>query len=74
MGIAIFEIIIGTLLISNIAVPLATLAIFPVAIFAFFYHLSIDIHGISGAAFALVFNIILFIQHFDSYKMLLVSK
>ncbi|WP_295899046.1 DoxX family membrane protein [uncultured Bdellovibrio sp.] len=65
------EIVVGILLLLNIAVPLALVVIAPITLNIMLYHGVLDPAGAGLAILILVLNVFLGITYFDSYKPLL---
>lgn len=66
--VAIFEIIIGFLLICKIWVPFAMLLLIPLSLNILLFHLFLDIPGIGTALLVVVLNAILLYKHRVKYK------
>ncbi len=69
--IALLEIIVGVLLLSNKYLALALILIFPIILNAFLFHLFLDIPGIGAALIAIVSNVFLFFTNKENYKNIL---
>ncbi|MFY0650946.1 MAG: DoxX family protein [Cyclobacteriaceae bacterium] len=61
------EVLAGISFLINKKVAFAAIAVFPVMVAAFLFHLGLDISGIGGAAVALTFNVILIIGNKEKY-------
>jgi len=72
--VAIVEIVVGVLLLTNKYHALALIVVFPIILNAFLFHLFLDIAGIGGAFIAITMNIFLFYANKESYNTLLKSK
>jgi len=69
--IALLEIIVGVLLLSNKYLALALILIFPIILNAFLFHLFLDIPGIGAALIAIASNVFLFFTNKENYKNIL---
>jgi uncharacterized membrane protein YphA (DoxX/SURF4 family) len=72
--VALLEISIGIMFISNILVPLAALLLAPLSINFVGFHLALDIAGIAPAAFIFIVNVYLIFLHRNKYIALLQDK
>ena len=61
------EVLAGISFLINKKVAFAAIAVFPVMVAAFLFHLGLDIGSIGGAAAALVFNVLVIAHHKDKY-------
>ncbi|RWW99562.1 DoxX family membrane protein [Flavobacterium cerinum] len=71
--VAIFEIVIGLMLIFRIWVPFALLLLVPISVNILLFHLFLDIPAIGTALLVVVLNAILLYKHRVKYKPLFVS-
>ena len=69
--VALLEIGIGILFISNILVPIAALLLAPLSINFVGFHLALDIAGIAPAAFIFIANVYFIFLHRNKYLILL---
>lgn len=71
--VAIFEILIGLMLIFRIWVPFALLLLVPISVNILLFHLFLDIPAIGTALLVVVLNAILLYKHRVKYKPLFIS-
>lgn len=71
--VAIFEIIIGLMLIFRIWVPFALLLLVPISVNILLFHLFLDIPAIGTALLVVILNAILLYKHRVKYKPLFIS-
>jgi uncharacterized membrane protein YphA (DoxX/SURF4 family) len=71
--VAIFEIIIGLLLICRLWVPFVLLLLVPLSVNVLLFHLFLDIPAIGTAILVVVLNGILLYKHRQKYKPLFIS-
>ena len=61
------EVLSGIAFLTNKKVAFAAIAVFPVMVAAFLFHLGLDPGGIGGAAAGLTFNIVLIVSNKEKY-------
>jgi uncharacterized membrane protein YphA (DoxX/SURF4 family) len=71
--VAIFEILIGLMLIFRIWVPFALLLLVPISVNILLFHLFLDIPAIGTALLVVILNAILLYKHRVKYKPLFIS-
>lgn len=71
--VAIFEILIGLMLIFRIWVPFALLLLVPISVNILLFHIFLDIPAIGTALLVVVLNAILLYKHRVKYKPLFIS-
>jgi len=66
--VAIFEIVIGLMLIFKLWVPFALLVLVPISLNILLFHLFLDVPAIAGALVVVALNVILLYKHKQKYR------
>ncbi len=66
--IKVIEIVVGVMLLANVAVPLALVLIAPISVNIILYHAVLDPAGMAPALLMVILNVFLGIAYFNSYK------